>query len=276
MKYWQARKLSSREFKRFCGVKRQTFRLMVRLIKAQQKQKKKTGRPTKLIPEDQILATLQYWREYRTYFHLSKDWKIAESTVYRLVRKVENILIKSRQFSLPGKKKLLDSSTDENLIVMDVMESPIEKPRRGQKKFYSGKQGEHTLKTQVIIEQKSQKIMCLGHGKGRIHDFRLFKNSGVRFGKLVKVIADKGYQGIAKIHQLSETPIKKPKGGKLTPAQKKYNHQLNRLRIVVEHVNRRLKIFKILSYRYRNRHRRFGLRANLIAGIYNYELAIKA
>ena len=85
---------------------------------------------------------------------------------------------------------------------------------------------------------------------------------------------DKGYQGIAKIHELSETPFKKPKEGKLTKAQKKYNRELNRLRIVVEHVNHRLKIFKILSQRYRNRHRRFGLRSNLIAGIYNYELAL--
>ncbi len=156
---------------------------------------------------------------------------------------------------------------------MDVMETPIERPSKHQKRFYSGKQGGHTLKTQAIIGQKTLKIMCLGHGKGRNHDFRLFKNSGVKFHKLVKLIADKGYQGIAKIHDKSETPIKKPKGGKLTKAQKKYNRELNRLRIVVEHVNRRLKIFKILSYRYRNRHRRFGLRANLIAGIYNYELA---
>ena len=62
---------------------------------------------------------------------------------------------------------------------------------------------------------------------------------------------------IAKIHELSETPIKKPKRGKLTKEQKKYNRELNRLRIAVEHVNRRLKIFKILSYPYRNRHRRF-------------------
>ncbi len=186
---------------------------------------------------------------------------------------MENILIKSRKFSLPGKKKLFDSSLEDNLIVMDVMESPIEKPKKHQKEFYSGKQGEHTLKTQVVLEQKSEKIICLGHGQGRIHDFRLFKTSGVKFGELVKVIADKGYQGIAKIHGLSETPIKKPKGEKLTKEQKKYNRQLNRLRIVVEHVNRRLKIFKILSYRYRNRHKRFGLRSNLIAGIYNYELA---
>ena len=273
MKYWQARKLSSREFKRLTGVKRPTFRLMVRLVKAQQKLKKKPGRPSNLIVEDQILVTLQYWREYRTYYHISKDWKVAESTVCRLVKKVENILIKSRKFSLPGKKKLLDSSLEDNLIVMDVMESPIEKPKKHQKGFYSGKQGEHTLKTQVLLEQKSKKIICLGHGKGRVHDFRLFKTSGVKFAELVKVIADKGYQGIAKIHGLSETPIKKPKGEKLTKEQKKYNRQLNRLRIVVEHVNRRLKIFKILSYRYRNRHRRFGLRSNLIAGIYNYELA---
>ncbi len=99
------------------------------------------------------------------------------------------------------------------------------------------------------------------------------KLAGLNERELIKIIADKGYQGIAKIHELSETPIKKPRGGKLTKEQKKYNRQLNRLRIVVEHVNRRLKIFKILSYRYRNRHKRFGLRSNLIAGIYNYELA---
>ena len=65
----------------------------------------------------------------------------------------------------------------------------------------------HILKTQVIVDQKTLKIICLGHGKGKTHDFRLFKNSGVKFGELLKVIADKGYQGIAKIHQLSETPI---------------------------------------------------------------------
>ncbi len=289
MKYWQARKLSPQKFKRLYGVEKRTFRLMVRLVKAQEKQKKKPGRRSKLIIEDQILITLQYWREYRTYYHISKDCKISESTVCRLVQKIENILIKSRKFSLPGKKKLLDSSLDDDLIVMDVMESPIERPKkhqhgdwicwgnpsipRHQKGFYSGKQKEHTLKTQLIIEQKTLKIICLKHGKGKTHDFRLFKTSGIKFRKLLKVIADKGYQGIAKIHKLSETPIKKPKGEKLTKAQKKYNRQLNRLRIVVEHVNRRLKIFKILSLTYRNRHRRFGLRSNLIAGIYNYELA---
>ncbi len=274
MKYWQARKLSVRKFKRFSGVKRKTFRLMVRLVKAQPKLKKKPGCPSKLIIEDQILIALQYWREYRTYFHISLDWKVSESTVFRLVRKIENILIKSRKFSLPGKKKLLDSSLDENLILMDVMESPIERPSKHQKRFYSGKQKEHTLKNQVVFGQKSHQIICLAHSKGKIHDFKLFKNSRTKFHQSLKVIADKGYQGIAKLHDLSETPIKKSKKKKLTKAQKKYNRELNRLRIAVEHVNRRLKIFKILSYPYRNRRKRFGLRSNLIAGLYNYELAL--
>jgi hypothetical protein len=246
---------------------------MIRTVKAKEKEKKKTGRKPKLIVEDQILMTLQYLREYRTYYHIGLDWKMSESNVCRIVHKIENILIKSRQFRLPGKKELWQSSSEEELVVMDVMESQIERPKRKQKQFYSGKQREHTLKTQLVIQQNNEKILCLVNGKGRTHDFKLFKNSGVKFGSLMKVIADKGYQGIAKIHKLSETPIKKKKGKKLTKEEKKYNRQLNRLRITVEHINRRLKIFKILSYPYRNRGKRFGLRANLIAGLYNYELA---
>ncbi len=92
---------------------------MVRLVKYKEKQKKKPGRPTKLIVEDQILLTLQYLREYRTYYHIGIDWKISESTPGRIVLKIENILIQSRKFSLPGKKKLLDSSLDDDLILME-------------------------------------------------------------------------------------------------------------------------------------------------------------
>ncbi|MBD2247055.1 IS5 family transposase [Nostoc sp. FACHB-888] len=274
MKIEKAKQLTAKKFKRMTGVSRKTFELMVDVVKADAQKKKKPGRRPKLIIEDQVLMVIQYWREYRTYYHIGLDFELSESAVCRIVFKIENILIKSRKFSLPGKKELWKVSSEEDLVVMDVTESPIERPKIGQKRFFSGKQGEHTLKTQVVIYQKSSQIICLGHDKGKIHDFRLFKNSGIKFGELIKVIADKDYQGIAKIHQLSETPIKKPKGKKLTKEQKKYNRELNRLRIVVEHVNRRLKIFKILSDRYRNRHRRFGLRSNLIAGIYNHELAI--
>lgn len=85
-------------------------------------------------------------------------------------------------------------------------------------------------------------------------------------------MADKGYQGIQKHHSNSWIPHKKPRQGKLMLEAKKSNRQLASLRVVVEHVNRRLKIFKILAERYRNRRKRFSLRFNLLAGLYNYEL----
>ena len=275
MEYSKARKLSANRFKRLTGVQKRTFKQMVELVKNEEKKKKKPGCPCKLRIEDQVLMTLQYLREYRTQYHIGTDWGVSESTVCRITQKIENILIRSGVFSLPGKKELRQKEIEEKVVAMDVTESPIEKPKENQKNYYSGKQKEHTLKTQLIIDLKSKKIICLASGKGRVHDFKLFQNSGVRVGDLIKMIADKGYQGIAKIHKLSETPIKRKKGKKLSKEEKQYNRLLNRLRVVVEHVNRRLKIFRILSSTYRNRHRRFGLRANLIAGIYNYELETK-
>ena len=105
-----------------------------------------------------------------------------------------------------------------------------------------------------------------------MHDFRIWKESQIDIKAETELLADKGYQGLKKIHAHSRTPIKKTRKKSLSKEQKKFNKQLAKERIVVEHIHRRLKIFRILSSRYRNRRRRFGLRINLIAGIYNYEL----
>jgi len=85
-------------------------------------------------------------------------------------------------------------------------------------------------------------------------------------------LSDKGYQGIAKLHSSSCTPTKKPRKSKLDKFERQHNRLLARLRVVAEHVNRKLKIFRILAERYRNRRKRFGLRFNLIAAIINFEL----
>ena len=81
----------------------------------------------------------------------------------------------------------------------------------------------------------------------------------------IKCLGDKGYQGIKKYHNNSFTPKKKPRKSNLTIEDKRKNRELARLRIVCEHINRKLKIFRILSEKYRNRRKRFGLRFNLIA-----------
>ena len=103
MNYEQVKTLKPTEFKRLCGVYPDTFKDMVTVLKAEKVWQKKTGRPSKLSTEDQLLITLEYWREYRTYFHLGNSWGVNESTAYRIVKKVENILIKSGLFNVPKK-----------------------------------------------------------------------------------------------------------------------------------------------------------------------------
>ncbi len=101
----------------------------------------------------------------------------------------------------------------------------------------------------------------------------MFKETGFEIADNICLLGDSGYQGLHKEHELSQTPVKKPKGSQLSAAQRRANRQLSRQRIAVENVIRSLKIFRIVAERYRNRRRRFGLRFNLIAGLYNYELA---
>ncbi len=88
------------------------------------------------------------------------------------------------------------------------------------------------------------------------------------------MLADSGYQGLQKLHARSRTPRKKPRQSELTDEQKRSNRELASRRVVVEHVIRALKIFRMLAERYRNRRQRFSLRFNLIAGLYNYELSL--
>jgi hypothetical protein len=104
VKIENAKQLTAKKFKRMTGVSRKTFELMVDVVKANAQKKKRPGRRPKLIIEDQILMVIQYWREYRTYYHIGLDWGLSESAVCRTVYKIENILISSRKFSLPGKK----------------------------------------------------------------------------------------------------------------------------------------------------------------------------
>jgi hypothetical protein len=130
MKYEQAKHLKPAEFKRFWGVKIETFEQMVEIVSQHEGQKKKSGRPGKTSLEDQLLMTLEYWREYRTYFHIGQSWGVTESTACRIIRKIEKILSQSRVFTLPGKKCLQESNTSLDVIVIDVTESPIERPKK--------------------------------------------------------------------------------------------------------------------------------------------------
>lgn len=122
------------------------------------------------------------------------------------------------------------------------------------------------------MDKKSQKVICTAFSNGKRHDFRLFKESKTHIHPGTNVLADTGYQGLQKIHPKSKLPKKKTKKNSLTKEDKKNNRQLASERALNENVIGVLKRFKIISDRYRNRRKRFALRFNLIAGIYNLQL----
>jgi DDE superfamily endonuclease len=130
------------------------------------------------------------------------------------------------------------------------------------------------LKSQLIICEESGEIIATYFGKGKTHDAKLFERSGVRLAEEIEIKADSGYQGLQKKHAKVLLPKKNSKLKKLTKEEKKANRKLASKRVKVENVIRRLKIFRILGEKYRNRRKRLGLRFNLISGIYNYELKL--
>ena len=130
-KYEELKQLSPEQFRRLTGVKLETFSEMVNiLVTVQNSRYRKAGRKGELTIEDKLLMALEYLREYRTYFHLGCSYGLSESACYRACRWVEDTLIKSGKFSLPGKKALLKSDVEYEVILIDAAETPIERPKK--------------------------------------------------------------------------------------------------------------------------------------------------
>lgn len=122
------------------------------------------------------------------------------------------------------------------------------------------------------MDKKTKKVICTSFSNGKKHDFRLFKESRIRWTKNRCGVTDSGYTGIKKLQSNTKLPKKSSKKKPLTAEEKQQNQEIASERVLNENVIGSLKRFKILSDRYRNRRKRFGLRFNLIAGIYNFEV----
>jgi hypothetical protein len=126
-----------------------------------------------------------------------------------------------------------------------------------------------------VAEKKTRKIICTAFGKGRRHDFKLFKDSKTHIHPSIKCGVDTGYQGITKLHPNVEIPKKRSKKNPLTIQDKERNKAISSERVLIENIIREVKIFRIIAEKYRNRRKKFGLRFNLIAAIYNLNLSCK-
>lgn len=134
MKYATMKDFSDEEFRRVTGVKCSTFELMIRiLIEAEADKKALGGKPNNLRMEDRLLMSLEYLREYRTYFHISTSYGLSESSCYRNIKWIEDTLVKHPLFALPGKKVLLKNDIDYEVILVDAAESPCERPKKESK-----------------------------------------------------------------------------------------------------------------------------------------------
>jgi len=130
-KYDKIKNLPSNSFRRLTGVSKSIFQTMVIVVKSAEHQRmEKGGKPSHLNAENKLLMTLEYLREYRTYFHLGQSYGLSESACYRNCKWVEDVLIQNKTFALPGKKVLLKNDSSIEVILVDATETPIERPKK--------------------------------------------------------------------------------------------------------------------------------------------------
>jgi hypothetical protein len=133
MYYKDIQHIKDTQFQRLVGVKRTVFDQMVRVVAEYKEAHGKhtnRGRPSKLSIADQVLIMLMYYREYRTFFHVGSSYGLSEGQCHRIVTKIESILIGSQLFHLPGKKKLTGGGVEFEVVIVDVTESPVERPKK--------------------------------------------------------------------------------------------------------------------------------------------------
>lgn len=131
MKFEYMKTYSDEKFRRITGVKRKTFDKMLEILRPiKDKLTAKGGPKPKLSLEDMLLATLEYLREYRTYAHVAASYGVSESSIYRIIKWVEDTLMTDGAFSLPGRKALLKNDTAIEVVLIDATESPIDRPKK--------------------------------------------------------------------------------------------------------------------------------------------------
>ena len=223
---------------------------------------------------DKLLVLFMYYRTYITMEFLGFLFDIHKSNISRVIEKLEKLMKKTA--TLLGDKPKRDRSQRKRInnledfmkkypemkgMIVDATEQETQRPQRGQKAYYSGKKKRHTMKNQIIINEKGEIIDTTDSHPGAKHDKKVFDESPFvkSLPNDIGIDSDSGYQGIKDDFPHARTPFKKKRGGPaLNKIQKRFNHSLSRIRVLVENVIRRVKIFKILSYRYRGNRKKHG------------------
>lgn len=238
-----------------------------RLSKSKRQRKPGGGRKKELLLEEQLIMLLMYYRLYVSQEFLGILFNLHNCNVSRQINYLQPLL--ARIFKIPSRKiKLTEAELTENEIIeffVDATEQQIQRPKKGQKQYYSGKKKKHTLKNQIVVDRKGKIRSVTKSNPGKKHDKKLYDETKPVLPENADVSGDLGYLGAEGVI----LPYKKPKGKKLTKQEKQYNKELSRRRIIVEHSFGKMKNYQILSQKFRNSLSKHSLIFKNIAGLHN-------
>jgi len=242
-----------------------------RLSTSKRQRKVGGGRKKELLLEDQLMMLLMYYRLYISQEFLGIIFNLHNCNVSRQINYLSPLL--AQIFKIPTKKVSLSEAelTEEEIIsfFVDATEQQIERPKKRQKRYYSGKKKKHTLKNQIITDKKGKIRAVTKSVPGKKHDKKLFDETRPNLPENSNLTGDLGYYGADEII----LPNKKQKGKELTKEEKQFNKELSKQRITVEHSFGKMKIYQILSQRFRNQRSKHSLIFKNIAGLHNLMFA---
>lgn len=262
--------LRKRPFRSLTGVDAGTFHKMVerlrphwreRIVKA----KNRAGRPWGVGGlEEHLLVLLILYRCCVTQDFLACLYQTDQAAISRSLRRIERLAAKV----LGVTRRIKVSREETEALIIDCTEQPIQRPKRQQRCWYSGKKKRHTIKTEIIITEQGRIVSVSKPSPGRVSDITI-RRRGVSLPKGSRAYADSGYQGLQDEHPDVDIPYKKSKKHPLTKDEKDYNHALSRFRVRVEHAIAKLKSFRMLSERYRYPRAAYAAKFAIIAGTIN-------
>ena len=282
---------SSKTFRRLTGLTVEKFEELLSQLEThwfQQNAKRLLGRKRRRSPRsgnqfslclgDRLLMLLMYYRTYVTHSFLEFLFHLDESNVGRNIRLLEPIL--QLIFKIPEKKIVMSEDEIQELF-FDGTEQRIHRPKKRQRRSYSGKKKHHTIKHQVVIAKvkkpkgrgrKKRKLRIKAVSKsfhGTVHDKKIYDQAKANAPPGVPEYGDSGYRGVDKMI----LPKRKAKGKPLEKHKKRFNRRHSSKRVCVEHAIGHMKIYKILHHRFRNDLNRHTLIFKNIAGLHNLMFA---
>jgi len=262
--------LRKRPFRSLTGVDAGTFHEMVKRLRPHWrerivKSKNRSGRPWGIGGlEEHLLVLLILYRCCVTQDFLACLYQTDQAAISRSLRRIERLAVKV----LGVTRRIKVSREEAEALIIDCTEQPIQRPKRKQRCWYSGKKKRHTIKTEIIVTEKGRIVSRSNPSPGRVSDITI-RRRGPLLPKGSRAYADSGYQGLQDEHPDTDIPYKKSKHHALTKDERAYNHGLSRFRVRVEHAIAKLKSFRMLSERYRYPKSTYAAKFAIIAGVVN-------